>query len=199
MAARTGMANLIATLRGMTDAGTADYTISTVTYWSDEHLQAILDKCRTDLVQIRAVPVPVSSSGALVYLDYWVGYENLEESTAFSVMDGVGTPIVSGWTADYARGIITFATDHAGQSVLVSAHSYNLNTAAAETWRRKAAQAAKLFDFSTDNHKVSRGQYVKNCMDMVRLYAQMSGPVSTLMERQDTAIPFEHEGRHDVD
>jgi hypothetical protein len=180
------MANLITTLRGMTDASTADYTIDSVPYWSYEHLQEILDKHRIDLVQIRAEPVPVTLSGVVTYLEYRVGYQNLEESTAFAVYDPAGAEITSGWTADYARGVVTFTSDQAAASRLVSCRSYNLEAAAAEVWRRKAAQAAKMVDFSTDNHRVSKSQQIKHCLDMARLFEQMGGPVSVSMERLDT-------------
>ena len=43
MALRTGMTNLVARVRALTGAGTAEYTAGTVTYWTDDHLQTILD------------------------------------------------------------------------------------------------------------------------------------------------------------
>ena len=43
MALRTGMTNLVARVRALTGAGTAEYTAGSVTYWTDDHLQTILD------------------------------------------------------------------------------------------------------------------------------------------------------------
>jgi len=37
--ARTGMTTLIDTLRGYTDAGSSDYTVGTLTYWSDNEMR----------------------------------------------------------------------------------------------------------------------------------------------------------------
>ena len=36
--ARSGMSDLIAQVRGYANAGTADFTLGTVVYWSDDHI-----------------------------------------------------------------------------------------------------------------------------------------------------------------
>ena len=43
MTVRDTMAELIADLRALTDAGTSDYTVGGVSYWSDQQLQDALD------------------------------------------------------------------------------------------------------------------------------------------------------------
>jgi hypothetical protein len=50
------MTELIATLRGLTNAGTADYTIGTVNFWSDDELQRVLDRHRRDFFHEDVVP-----------------------------------------------------------------------------------------------------------------------------------------------
>jgi len=55
MAARTGMNDLITELRGMTNAGSADTTIAGTAYWSDNQLQAILDRNRFDQDRLQLV------------------------------------------------------------------------------------------------------------------------------------------------
>ena len=57
-AARAGMGTLIETLRGMTDAGTADYTIGATTYWSDDAVQMVLDRHMDYIDHVGIVPVP---------------------------------------------------------------------------------------------------------------------------------------------
>ena len=44
MTARTGMSDIISTVRGMCNAGTADYTAGTAVYWTDDQLQGYLDR-----------------------------------------------------------------------------------------------------------------------------------------------------------
>lgn len=48
--------------------------------------------------------------------------------------------------------------------------TYDLNAAAAEAWRIKAAKAAGRFDFQTDGQTFRRGQIVANCHRMERMF-----------------------------
>jgi hypothetical protein len=49
--------------------------------------------------------------------------------------------------------------------------SYDLQSAAADVWRRKASHVAPTsFDFSTDNHSVSRSQVYQHCLEMAEFY-----------------------------
>jgi len=43
------MIELVRTLRGMTDAGTADYTIAGFEYWTDDHPLNIMDRYRVEV------------------------------------------------------------------------------------------------------------------------------------------------------
>ena len=43
------MASLITELRGMANAGTADYTLGTATYWDGDQVQRVLDRNRMDV------------------------------------------------------------------------------------------------------------------------------------------------------
>lgn len=48
--------------------------------------------------------------------------------------------------------------------------TYDLNAAAAEGWRWKAAKVAGKFDVSTDGQAVSRSQMVAHCQQMADQY-----------------------------
>jgi hypothetical protein len=185
--ARTGMAQLLITLRGMTEAGSADYTLGTQTYWSDDHLQSVADRHRVDLRNHYAQPQNRPVSGGYAVYEYLIGYGDLESGTALAVEDGIGNAYGTAlYTVDAARGVITFAADNQGKSVAVTGPSFDLNSAAAEVWTMKAAHVAQAYDFSTDNHRMSRSQMRTACLEMARFYKSQAPNVSVSMERSDT-------------
>lgn len=179
--ARSGMASLITELRGLVEAGTADYTIvgsaGTTSYWADDQVQDILDIHRTDVVfeELSMFPVQVAG-GSLSYQDYRSAYGYFEQTTGgssiFYVQDGTGATIgTSTYTPDYRRGQIQFSADQVGTTYYLTARSYDLKAAAADIWRRKAAHYAPTsFNFSTDNHSISREQVYKHCLEMAEYF-----------------------------
>lgn len=177
MTARTGLANLITELRGLTEAGTADYTVTSSTYWSDDHLQNVLDLHRTDLIyQPLQIYPTVTTAGSSLYQDYRAPVGMLEETTGgtavFYIQDSSGETIGSAnYVPDYRRGQIQFNASQGGTIYYLTARSYDLNAAAAEVWRKKAAHVAPTsFDFSTDNHSISRSQVYLHCLEMADFF-----------------------------
>jgi hypothetical protein len=166
------MTALIEELRGMGEAGTADYTAGTTSYWSDNALQDILDIHRVDVVheQLQSFPTIVTG-GSLSYRDYRSASGYFEATTGgtdiFYVQNGGGTTVgTATYTPDYRRGQVIFGSDQAGTVYYLTGRSYDLDAAAADLWRRKASHYANSFDFSTDNHSVSRSQVYQHCLDM---------------------------------
>lgn len=197
--ARTGLANLITELRGLAEAGTAEYTIAgsggTATYWDDNQLQDILDTHRKDIIfePLQMYPYQIAG-GSLSWTDYRSGYGYYEATTGgtaiFYLQDSTGaTAGTSLYTPDYRRGQITFGANQAGTVYYLTGRSYDLEAAAADIWRRKASHyAPSSFDFSTDNHSVSRSQVYKHCLEMAAYYESKSASaVETVqMFRSDT-------------
>ena len=180
-AARVGMSDLVTELRGMTEAGAGDYTIAGTPYWSDLQIQNVLDTNRTDVVfeQLQPLPTYGTTNGTLIYKTYKSGNGYYEATTGgteiFYVQDGTGAIAgTSLWTADYRRGQITFSADTSGTTYYLTGRSYDLEAAAAEVWRRKASHYANSFDFSTDNHSISRSQVYKHCLEMAEYYESKS-------------------------
>ncbi len=175
--ARSGMADLITELRGMCDAGTADFAIGTINYWSDDHLQAALDMHRTDVNHEYIQPTStVNTSNQTVYVDFYTPFRNLESGTVTFIQDLTGAAVgTADYTVDYFNGKITFDNDTGGSVLHLTTRVYDLNLAAADIWKRKAANAAKMFDFSTDNHSIKRSQFMANCNAMAAQYASMAG------------------------
>lgn len=178
MAVRTGMQTLIATVRGYSNAGTSEWTVTTdngiLTFWSDLELQNALDRHKVEYVHAPLEAVQSYSGGSSVYLQYRANVTDIESGTAvFKVEDVSGT--VTPASVDYARGIVTFATDQAGKALYWSGYAYDMNAAAADIWRVKASHAAELVDWSTDGHNVKRSQQVKAFQEMAAFYQARSG------------------------
>jgi hypothetical protein len=192
--ARTGMTDVISDLRGMVDAGTADYTINSVSYWTDDQLQVTLDRHRSDFYHSPAYPTPsIGVGGTVIYNDYWLGIQNVETTTGgtavFYVQDASGSAIgTASYSIDYRQGKVSFVSDTGGSTYYATGRAYDLNAAAADVWRQKAAQVAKMFSFSTDNHRADKGALRKEYLGMADYYMSLSGNsiMSVDLVRDDT-------------
>lgn len=180
MVARTGMSNLLSALRGMTNAGTADFTIGTTAYWSDDQLQTICDRYATPIrdEHLKAIS-SMNTGGAISYFDYQSNSRYYEATTGgtavFIIRDTTGAIIPStNWSADYERGAIAFTADTLGVPYYLTGRSYDLNAAAADIWYQKAAHASEMIDFDTDNHKIKRSHIVAAMMKMAQKYEAMA-------------------------
>lgn len=193
--ARTGLAQLREVLRGMTQAGTADYSIGTANYWDDSHLDEVLDRHREDFrfEPLESYPT-VGVGGTSLFYEFEVeDRENLEQTTGgttvFYLQDStgefVGTAIYS---VDYLRGKVTFTQDTRGTVYYATGRSYDLNAAAADIWRKKAGYYYTAFNFSTDNHKIDREKIYQHCIEMAESFEAMSEDSVTTVDmwRSDT-------------
>lgn len=191
--ARDTMAALIEQLRGLADAGTADWTNGTAVFWDEDQLQQVLDRHRVDISREELLAVPqYGTAGAVYYYEYRSAFRNLEEtdggSLVLTIQDSEGNTVaLAGWSADYARGIVTFTADTGGVARYLNARSFDLNAAAADAWRVKASNAAKLYDFSTDNHNLRRSQYMEHCLKMAAHFEKQMPVGVTTMYRSDVA------------
>lgn len=185
---RAGMVNLISQLRGFTQAGEGDYTVKGVSYWTDEQLQAVLDRHHRDIFNWPLNGEPELYAGDTVYKDYYLPGKFFEESTsgetAWRIHDGSGVTITDSHTIDYNMGHIRFAADRSNDSsVYIRCRAYNLYAAAAEIWRTKAAHvtqasySSNIVEWSSDNHTVKRNsaqQSQTTYMSMARDYDRMA-------------------------
>lgn len=199
--ARTpGMDDLVQRLRELADVGTSDFVIASDTYWSYEQLQTILDRHRITIYQQELEPWPsINTSNEYVYNEYRAPLGSLESGTAVFIVQQLNGGSAPAYTADYNTGIITFAADTAGTAYMLTARAYDVNAAAADVWRAKMANAAKYFDFRTDNHQFSKSQFMKNCVEMAKYFDSQSITNSfnvTTMTRSDVNVGG---GRYDDD
>ena len=171
------MTALIARVRSLAAAGTADYTItgqSDGTYWTDDQIQAALDRARADVLdeQLAAVPA-VNSGGTVEYTTYKSQWRNLESTTGGTAIhylrDGTGARVGTAlFTADYERGSYTFVASTGGSTLYLTARTYDLYAAAADIWRQKAAHVADRFDFTADGASFKASQLVAQYTDMAK-------------------------------
>lgn len=187
---RTGMADVITDLRGMTDTAPDDYQLAGVPYWTDDQLQRILDNHRTEL---KWVEMTAEEDGNGEYHDYSTGYGNLEQTTGgtaiFFVQDVNGLTVDSAeYTVDYQRGVVSFTEDTAGTAYYVTGRYYDLEGAAADVWRRKQSHYAKAVNFSTKVHSLSRAQLYEHAREMAELFESKGDSGFGTMEvmRSDT-------------
>lgn len=182
---------LISSLRGLTDAGFNEYRLGTVTFWDNDQLQLVLDRHRVDVRREQLAPQPsIGAGGTIIYQEYASNHGSFEQtsggSAIFVVEDAAGNDAGTAlWSADYERGLVTFAGNTLGTAYFLTGRSYDLYAAAADVWRHKAANAAKVYDISTDNHSLSRSQLMKQALAMADYYAGMSGPAVTTLYRSD--------------
>jgi len=187
---RDGMDYLIAELRAMGDAGYDDFRVAGVPYWSDKHLQDTLDRYRMDFIEEDLYAVQQTRNGTTYYQEYRSQHGNLETVASgtgvFKLDNAAGTNLgTSLWTADYQRGVVTFASDTLGSSVILTGRSYDLNAAAADVWRHKAANTAKMYGFSSGGQSFQRQQYMANCIQMAQYYEGMAAPTMVNLYRGD--------------
>lgn len=191
---RNTLAELRGILRGMTEAGTADWTLGTAVFWDNDQLDTILDRYREDEINELLTPFPiVGVGGTSLYYEYRMSEGNFEQTSGgtaiFWIQDSTYATVgTANYTVDYLRGVVTFANDTAGSTYYYNGRTYDLNGAAADIWRKKASHYHTAFNFSTDNHKVDREAIYKHCVQMAEMYESMGEESVTTMRviRSDT-------------
>lgn len=190
--ARATLANLIAHVRSLTNAGTADYTNGTATFWDADQIELLLDRNRQDLweAQMRAVPTRIAG-GTAQWITYYAptggDFETtLDGTSIFSIEDGTGA--IRGtatYTVDYTRGEVTFTTNQGGTALYLTARAYDVYAAAAALLESWATQVALDFDYSVDAQIYKRSQKSVALRELADLYRRRSWPIAIAMVRGD--------------
>lgn len=184
MSARAGMLNLLARWRRMVND-----TAGSV--WNDTEAQELLDTYRIDIYAGELEAAPQNVGSTTVYKVHMSPWENLEETASgtanFRLYDANGSAISSGYTADWQRGIFTFAADQIGSARYIDAKAYDLNAAAADGWRELMGAKASFYKFTADGATYERQQWFEHCQAMARYYDNLSKPTYTTLVRTDLA------------
>jgi len=180
--ARSGMLDLIADLRGLANAGSNDYTAGGQAHWTDKQLERVLDRYRRDAYREPLEARETYSGGTVEYKNYYIPAQNLESGTAyFRLEDAAGNAVGTAlYSTDYRSGQVTFSATTGGSAYYWTGRTYDLNRAAADVWRQKAAYHAAQFDFSTDNHSVKKSGVYKQCLAMAEFYEQRAATSQTV-------------------
>ena len=193
MTARTGMASVITTLRAWAEAGTAEYTLGSETYYTDDHLEDILDR-HSELVQRYPMTVltDYNDNAVAIYLNYVFPGDHWEEATSgtavWQVEDSTGKNIgTAQYTVNYNQGVITFSADTSGSALYLTGRRYDVKRAASEVWRRKAANVSSRVTWSSDNHRVESGQLYQHYLGMAVSYEKEATARFVRTRRVDVA------------
>ena len=179
------MSTLITQLRGKCEAGTADYSIAGVAYWTDDQLQTVLDYNRTQHNNAIMSAVPyIGAGGTISYTEYRTGITDWESDPVIQD-DNYNTLGTATYSFNAQLGIVTFTADTQGHTRYITGKSYNVDAAAASIWNSKAAHYAIAVDVSTDNMSIKRGDIIAHCKQMALLYGQAGNGGSVYMERMD--------------
>jgi len=131
--------------------------------WDDDAAQEILDRRRADIWKEMLTPQPSLEDGETVYKVFLSNYENFEE-------------VASG-----------FSADQEGSTRYLDARSYDLDGAAADAWRERAAKVSSFYSFRAGENQMSRSDWFKHCTAMAAFYAARSRPAVVEMVRGDLA------------
>ena len=169
MAFRTGMADVETRLRRLVDdSGTA--------IWTQQQLQDILDEHKARVYREQLVSEQTLTSGTTYeYKEYHSRHVNYEAggTAYFQIEDGSGTQRgTADYTADYISGRVTMAADQEGTVLYLSGWSYDLDGAASDCWRERAARVSSYYDVQADGHRMSRSQWFAHCQETADMYAQ---------------------------
>ena len=183
MAARDGMADLIAQFRSLVnDAGSASFT--------DDRAQQILDRRSQYFYQDALTVAPQQvASGSVAYHVYRSHYTNLEGTASgtvyFRLYDSLGTAITSGYTLDADTGYIRFTANQAGSARYLDGRTFDLYAAVADGWRELATAKSGMYDFRVEGRQYSRSQWFKHCQDMAAYFDALGGFSQAVIERGD--------------
>lgn len=190
MAARSGMTQLIADVRLMADAGTAEHSVNGTTYYTDDDIQRYLDRHRQDIYREMLSYQGEYGSGSVQYHQYYFRHAFVEGtasgSLAWLITDG-NDDVIAGslYTPNLDAQEVRFSADQMGSARFLTYRTYDIYRAVSEIWRDKAAHVADRFDVKTDNHDLKRSQLAKNYMDKAREYAGFGRPKHVRMIRED--------------
>jgi hypothetical protein len=173
--ARDGMSNLIALVRQHGNIGTADATFGGVSYWTDDQIQAMLDRTQVrrflrDLVYLddSGTDYVIPSSSA------WL--ERAGSASGWQVYNASGSAIgTASYSVNYDANIITFPTVQSGAGYTLDYREYRLYEVVADVWEQKAGAVANQVNWQSDNHRVEASKKADQCLMMARKYRAMAG------------------------
>jgi len=171
------MALLLRELRALANANADDVTVGGETFWSDEQLQARLDRYRVEFKSLDLQEVArLNDAGQYEYYEYKIPeragrwFEGAESGAeAWQVRRTTGFPVATtSYGVNYPARMIVFTANQSGYQFVLDCRSYDLFATAADIWEEKAGQAAAKVDWQSDNHRISGSQNMAHCYKMAK-------------------------------
>lgn len=168
MATRAGVDYIIAQVRRITGAGTAEYTLvdqsgATITFFTDEQIEEILDSRRMRLSRHQVVYEPELSGGSTIYQHAKIGFAWVEDETAggsnndMKITDNQGSVIgTASYTFSAEDGYLAFGANQVGSARYITGWVHNPYKAAVDVLASWLNELVKQPDFQTDNMRVWR-------------------------------------------
>lgn len=162
---RQGMWPLIARVRALSGAGTAEYTVGDLSFWTDDDIQNKLDDNARYFVDLPLTWQPQQLPGTVIHLIAQAPYRDFEQAPGtastdrFVVRDGTGAAVgTADYTADYRTGRVVFGADRMGTAYYLTGYSYDVYAAAADVWMERITHFSDWYDFQADNQRFNRSQ-----------------------------------------
>lgn len=179
MNVRSGMAENVRQLRAMAQVTDTEYSLLGETYFTDAQLQVVLDRYRVDISQEMMEPIAYSEHATTTYRDYYFQGRNPETLASGTLIwqlqnSSFNEVSTADYSVDYNARLIRFTNTTDGGYHFLTYRTYNLNAAAAEVWRMKAANVAGRFDIRSDNHDLKRSQLTAQYLKMAEYYEKLS-------------------------
>jgi hypothetical protein len=173
------MPDLVQHLRALCDAEHEEISVAGVTYWSDDHLQDILDRNVTWVEEHPLTWQPDTvSGGSIEYHRMISGYRDLEGTASGTAYWRITTSDGSTIMPDdlnMTSGEFKFDADQGGTSYYITARSFDVYGAAADVWLWRLAQFQKWYDFASDGQTFNREQAYDHAVRMEREMRARSG------------------------
>jgi hypothetical protein len=145
------------------DAGTEEFTINGIAYYSDDHLQSYLDRHRSDHQRELLAVEQEYNNGTVEWHNYRFKEHDVERAGSgtqyWRVENHAGSAIgTADYSVDYDGRLIRFTADQEGERYYLTYRSFDYAWAVSEIWGHKSSNVARRFDVETDNHTLKFSQ-----------------------------------------
>lgn len=185
MPPRPTMVDLVDRIRSVTAAGETD-EFQGQTFWSDDQLQAELDREKTLVYAERLVPVIRKIDSQLSYkIQKFTLPDGRWLEPVFSIRDVDGVEItVPTYTVEYSDGAgqVTFSAEPTTDTLYIDLITFDWNGAAAEIWKQKAAHRFDFIRVKGGDHQFDFEAEYKHCLARADFHA--SKRILTYQRRQ---------------